>query len=383
MSVIRLSSQSAETREFVRELLSGAKRSNPALEERVISEKRIRGSELESLGLDAFVVAEIARHDVGESGSVLSEKEACFGLSLFAESPAQMRALLVERRPTFNPYVKRIIFGNLVGEVRDPSFDEYDLKALRFDTGFSLDEFLAMGFTVTDLEGLHFTEDRVGAELKAAGRSLVAVFAGSEVGSGVIISNQGHLLLAAHEVCDSYRQPYASLEIACAGRLFKIGTADLVFDLQRDLAVIRCPALSDLIKKGVARVMPLASKPPHYGAPTVAVGFPHSDDDKKSFKVGYYDRRRLYEVGQYVGIGPRDVFDKTPVHGTTARLYPGSSGGALLDAEAKMFGLVTEVVYSDKTKRIVSSHAAILAPDPKSSSELDQKLLQIFEWQRD
>lgn len=144
--------------------------------------------------------------------------------------------------------------------------------------------------------------------------SIVAV--AQAAGSGVIVSRDGLVITNAHVVANAVIIK-AQLQ---DGRTIPAGA--LLFDRQRDLAVLRLRETDNLPVATLARTLPA----PH--SPVVAIGNARGEGQEASMGVMVDTEFRVARV-------------RGPMLVTSAEVAPGESGGALVDAEGRVTGILT------------------------------------------
>ncbi|MCP5541484.1 MAG: trypsin-like peptidase domain-containing protein [Akkermansiaceae bacterium] len=151
-----------------------------------------------------------------------------------------------------------------------------------------------------------------------AAKSCVAIYSapGDSWGSGVIVSDEGHVFTAAHVV--SRRGELVDLYRADGGR-----NVARVLDLDRDLDAALLVILDhDPADRAAAKLSEDAE--PESGAPCVALGHPYGYDAARraSLRFGFFS----HESGRH------DLL-------TTCRMTAGDSGGPLFSLDGRLIGI--------------------------------------------
>ena len=155
-----------------------------------------------------------------------------------------------------------------------------------------------------------------------ASKSVVVIFAGEGMGSGVLISREGFILTDAHVVGDA-----ASVRLRWADGKTAVGTV-LRTHKVRDVALLKVDAAG-------YEPLPLNVAPPAVGSTVFAIGAPESQQFEGTLTRGVVSAVRDMQGLTYI---QSDV--------TTG---PGGSGGPLLDEKGYVVGLTVLAVGRDTT----------------------------------
>jgi S1-C subfamily serine protease len=151
--------------------------------------------------------------------------------------------------------------------------------------------------------------------------SVVVIRTNDELGSGVIVADDGTIVTANHVIAGATRITVTFFDGA------RTSAAVVAADPKLDVAVLRPASLPEV-------VVPAALGGGAYvGAPVVAVGNPLGLADSVSAGVvSGLNRTAKTADGTYSGLIQFD-----------ASVNPGSSGGALLDARGLVIGIVVSI----------------------------------------
>lgn len=142
---------------------------------------------------------------------------------------------------------------------------------------------------------------------------IVTVSYGTSHGTGVIISEDGYLLTAAHVVSDSDQ-----MRIEFNDGTYKIAEV-IRKDTDLDAALLKLP-------EGSYDSLILNRKAPSTGADVFTVGTPMDKELAYSMTRGIVSGNRIIEENSYIQ--------------TDAAINPGNSGGPLLDSDGKVVGII-------------------------------------------
>ena len=145
--------------------------------------------------------------------------------------------------------------------------------------------------------------------------SSLLIRAGESIGSGVVISQEGHALTAAHVV--------AGIDevIVVLNSGLELSAHVLRRDEAQDVALIKLPG------KGHSCVPAALGVTPRIGEAVFAVGSPSGEEYSFSVTRGIVSGLREFEGASYIQ--------------TDASLNPGNSGGPLLNENAEVIGIVS------------------------------------------
>ncbi|HEY9685457.1 MAG TPA: serine protease [Coleofasciculaceae cyanobacterium] len=145
--------------------------------------------------------------------------------------------------------------------------------------------------------------------------SVVIVQNGSNIGSGVLVSEEGYILTAAHVVSGAQSVAvYLSTGETVPGQVMRI-------DPDQDVALVK-------IAGGQYHCLPLQRKEPVIGSEVYGIGVQLANN--LAFMVA------RAKVKGYLGAGGGPVYIQTD-----ANLVPGNSGGPLLNANGEVVGIVS------------------------------------------
>ncbi len=152
-------------------------------------------------------------------------------------------------------------------------------------------------------------------------RSVVMIEAGESQGSGVVISEQGHVVTNFHVIDPSPYMATATVETP-AGEMVQRELMLLGYDIKKDLALLQFKNRQDLS----LQPLPLGSiEGLSEGQRIVTIGSP---------------RGLINTVSDGIVSGIRQ-FDSEAYVQITAPISPGNSGGALLNMKGELIGLTT------------------------------------------
>lgn len=150
--------------------------------------------------------------------------------------------------------------------------------------------------------------------------SVVVVSTGDSHGSGVIISQDGYILTAAHVVDDKETVSVSFQSgIEFEGQVVRINAV-------KDLALIKVPGKKHPF-------ISFASEKSGIGKDIYAIGSPLSTELSYSVTKGIISGYRNYEENEYIQ--------------TDAKLNPGNSGGPLLNHKGEIIGIVSWKIVLD------------------------------------
>lgn len=161
-------------------------------------------------------------------------------------------------------------------------------------------------------------------------RAVVMIEAGGAHGSGFFVTKQGHILTDAHVVGNAVR-----VRVVSSGKKEKMIGEVLRLDRRRDVALIRLEKVPDDLS---IVTLPVRPREPAVGEPVYAIGAPMLRKLQDTVTKGIvsalrYDRRR-----------------RLPFIQADVDIYPGSSGGPLLDENGNAIGLAVEGYFiADET----------------------------------
>lgn len=158
-------------------------------------------------------------------------------------------------------------------------------------------------------------------------------------GSGVVISDQGDILTAAHVLYENGKLEN-SYEIIIADHSYKFGPGNVIFvDHENDVARIRIPELA-----GHAFI-PVSEQETKPGDVVWGIGFPtqHKSDAEHT---GQKDDLKTFSVGRVLSTH-RDEKRGLKVR-TSAILTYGYSGGALVNERGELVGVLNKREFKDK-----------------------------------
>ena len=151
-------------------------------------------------------------------------------------------------------------------------------------------------------------------QIEDAFRTVVVVRPGMTLGSGVIISPEGHILTAAHVVSGLDRVP-VRLRTG-----IMIDADVLAIDPRQDVALLQIPGSNhECLPLGPARV--------GVGTDLFAIGSPRMEELSYSVSRGVVSGYRTIDEREYIQ--------------TDASLNPGNSGGPLLTTDGRIAGVVS------------------------------------------
>lgn len=150
--------------------------------------------------------------------------------------------------------------------------------------------------------------------------SLVIVQNGGTIGTGVIVSGQGHILTAAHLL----NQAKTAAIYLNSGEV-KVGRV-LHRDTEQDIAIIQIP-------QATSHCLHIRPQLPNTGSPVYGVGFSTEHGGGFLFSKGQIQAyRQTYKPLSQ----PPTIYMQTGMD-----LRPGSSGGPLLDTEGRLIGIIS------------------------------------------
>jgi S1-C subfamily serine protease len=158
--------------------------------------------------------------------------------------------------------------------------------------------------------------------------SLVIVQNNAQLGTGVLISDEGYLLTAAHLVQNANQVAiYLSTGETVPGRV--IGPRTSSSDATRpDIALVQIPG-------NYHQCLPLTNQPPTPGSPIFGIGFALANRS-----AGF--RLREGTVDPYPASTEQNApASQTDILQTTIDFEPGSSGGPLLNRQGEIVGIIT------------------------------------------
>lgn len=155
--------------------------------------------------------------------------------------------------------------------------------------------------------------------LDAATKSSVLVQAGQTHGSGVFITDQGHIITNAHVVGNAKR-----VRIVTSGKKHKLKAEVLRVARKRDIALLK---LEDMPADLTIKTLPIRTGKIAVGEEIYAVGAPRYTKLQDSVTKGIVSAHRYHpRQGQWFIQADVDI-------------YGGSSGGPLLDEHGNLIGL--------------------------------------------
>ena len=160
-------------------------------------------------------------------------------------------------------------------------------------------------------------------------------------GSGFVFAPD-RVMTNAHVVA-GVRQP----RVEASGS--SLAATVVVFDPQRDVAVLRVPGIG-------RRVLPFSASPAASGASAVVVGFP---EDGPFTAVAARVRNRLRARGNDIYSASEVVRD---IYGVRSQVRPGNSGGPLVSTSGAVYGVVFAAASDDPETGYVLT-ADEVAPD--------------------
>ncbi len=163
----------------------------------------------------------------------------------------------------------------------------------------------------------HSTRLALPRDLNRVMDSVVIVQNGGEIGSGVLVSETGHILTAAHLLRSAVRVAvYLASGDVHAGQVLRL-------DSSQDIAVLKIPG------QGYS-CLPIAQNVPPLGSRIFAVGFLPVQNARfvvSEGKIQAYQASSLKNAPAYIR--------------TDMALQPGSSGGPLLDVQGRVVGIIS------------------------------------------
>jgi len=152
-------------------------------------------------------------------------------------------------------------------------------------------------------------------------RSVVMIEAGENQGSGVVISDRGHVVTNFHVIEASPYMAKATVETP-AGEMVNRELMLLGYDIKKDLALLQFKNVNEL----TLQPLPMGSiDSVSEGQRIVTIGSPRGLMNTVS--DGIVSGIRRFDAGTYVQI--------------SAPISPGNSGGALLNMKGELIGLTT------------------------------------------
>lgn len=208
------------------------------------------------------------------------------------------------------------------------------------------------GFMSEDVEGVAFSDATVGGFWNRIGEAVIPVsmWDGADweyAGSAVIVSPEGHVMTAAHNVIQPDGNAFSDIVIHCGGTTYLMSPEDIIYiDVAADLAVLRVLALALVPNLPYAR---LADSRPKEGDDVMVIGYPltvGADASSGEFPEAYTTGRYFYPIRD--DLTSEELVDpSTPHEGlyhlTTARPFPGNSGGGFFNGKGELIGITSNV----------------------------------------
>ena len=209
---------------------------------------------------------------------------------------------------TKNPSLVELLSGGFADNVRRlTQSDEFRKTIARRSTG----DTPAPAMSAAQAAILFKPSATGKAPLSTAVRSVVSIFAGDGLGSGVLISSDGYILTNHHVAGASGR-----VRVRWADGVETVGEV-IRSDARRDIALIKTPAR--------ATALGLRTSPPELGETVFAVGTPLEKELAGTLTRGIISADRLIEGQRWL------QSDVAVTHG--------NSGGPLLDESGAVLGL--------------------------------------------
>lgn len=163
----------------------------------------------------------------------------------------------------------------------------------------------------------HSTRLALPRDLNRVMDSVVIVQNGGEIGSGVLVSETGHILTAAHLLRSTVRAAvYLASGDVQAGQVLRL-------DSSQDIAVLKIPG------RGYP-CLPITQSAPPLGSRIFAVGF-----------LPVQNARFVMSEGQLQAYQASAQKNAPAYIRTDMALQPGSSGGPLLDDQGRVVGIIS------------------------------------------
>lgn len=244
----------------------------------------------------------------------------------------------------------RIILDNLYAD--SAAFYSERPDGVTPETDCTLAELTAAGFLAGDLAGIAFEGEMTGAFWREISKAVIPISMwdgeGEEyAGSAVIVSPAGHVMTAAHNIIQANGEVFADLSLRYGGGEVPIEESDILYvDVASDVAILKVPFLSHM--ENLPYVY-MAQNRPAEGEDVMVIGFPVTVGADAS--VGEFPE--AYTLGQYFyslpeDVSPEETADPLESHTgifllTTARAFPGNSGGGFFNARGELIGITSNV----------------------------------------
>jgi hypothetical protein len=291
------------------------------LPEEIVDDGELTKQELHDHGINNEVV------NVTRFGNVLHPGEACKLFDLVEKNGKQAIHSLFRTDicPGKGVSAPQTILGNLFGRNSEPRSH----GAIYSETACGFEQLRHFG--LPNLVGIHFPEQtapRSVAELGRAVFQIVNIVDNMTVrhASGVIVSNEGHLLTARHVLYNDQKKLKDDWYIVIGEEPIPISQEHVLWEGEgKDMVLLEVSALACLDH------LKLAWLPPLPGEIVWVVGFPVTTSDEP-------DEDRFHTLGEVKNLHGDDLSDiETSAHTTN-----GYSGGAVINGRGELLGVLSQ-----------------------------------------
>lgn len=355
----------------------------------IIDSGEMTATELKLFDIDPSVFDGITAHD-GTVDFVLSHDEAARATQLITNVRDDAKAYaLFHSKDTVNGPMATTILGNFSKNNLEPNLTP--ASEVVPERSVARQSLLDAGFSPEELSGLFFADNTMSPDWQMVGHSTVQIYTYGEDfgvlgpwqvgsyqiqypylipntrvvhgwGSGVVVSQDGTVVTAAHVIYDEDGVFESDVAIRSSGKDYPITENDVVFhDEAADLAVVKVPTLMQDVAIVPAKI---AESAPLSGESVIAVGYPRTNDDDAELSKSITDGNtaRLYSPGVFretVLLNGRNYYD------VSNRIYPGDSGGGLFNADGELVAINDQVTSG--------SHYLVSGLMPEDNPEPDNQ----------
>lgn len=209
------------------------------------------------------------------------------------------------------------------------------------------------GFMAGDLEGVAFNDLSVGEFWREIGKAVIPISiwdgeGGEYAGSAVVVSPEGHVMTAAHNVIRPDGETFADSALRFGDEEFPIFPEDVLYvDAAADVAVLRIPGLGRVPGLSYAKI---AEARPEEAEDVTVIGYPLTvgadpaeGEFPRAYALGRYyypvrDDLRSDEDGTWPLVSREGIY-----HLTMARPFPGDSGGGFFNSRGELIGITSNI----------------------------------------
>lgn len=280
----------------------------------------------------------------------LNETTAAYAIDFLRDHDSPLLRSLLHYGACPDGESARIVMENIYSD--SAAFYAERPEGITPEGACALTDLIDTGFATEDIEGVAFNENTAGEFWNQIGQAVIPLSmwdgqGGEYAGSGVIVSPEGHVMTAAHNVIQSDGEVFPDVTFRYGGTEYLLSHDEVLYvDVAEDIAVLRLPALALIASLPYAR---LAEVRPEEGDDVMVIGYPltaGADTFAGEFPEAYTPGRYFYPMSD--DSTPEELIDPSVpregiYHVTTARPFPGNSGGGFFNEKGELIGITSNV----------------------------------------